>query len=60
MGLLVGRERIDDTVDCRRGTVGVQGTHHENTHLGSRDCDTDRLEVTHFADQDHVGVLAQG
>src|SRR4051794_9806938 len=57
--LLVRREDVDDTVDRLRGVLRVQGGEDEVTGLGRGQRDGDRLEVTHFADQDDVGVLAQ-
>ena len=46
------------TVLGRRGRV--QGAEHEVTGLGGLDRDRDGLEVAQLADEDHVGVLAQG
>ncbi len=60
MVLLVGREDVDDAVDGRRCTVRVQCAHHEHAHLGGRHRDAHRLEVAELADEDRVGVLAQG
>ena len=39
---------------------GVQRAHDEVAGLGGDDGRLDRLEVAHFADEDDVGVLAQG
>ena len=58
--LLVGREDVDDAVDGLRRVLGVQGGEHEVAGLGRGQRGRDRLEVAHLADEDHVGVLAQG
>ena len=57
--LLVRREHGDDAVDglgrverVQRGEDQVAGLRGEQRRL-------DRLEVAHFADEDHVGILAQ-
>ena len=57
--LLVRREHVDDAVDRLGRVLRVQGREHEVAGLGRGDRGRDRLEVTHLADQDHVGVLAQ-
>ena len=41
-------------------TVRVQRAHDEHAHLGGRHRDAHRLEVAELADEDRVGVLAQG
>ena len=58
--LLVRREDRDDAVDGLRGVQGVQGREHQVAGLGRGDGGLDRLVVAHLADQDDVGVLAQG
>ena len=57
--LLVRREHVDDAVDRLRGVLRVQGGEDEVAGLGGGQRDRDGLEVTHLADQDDVGVLAQ-
>ena len=57
--LLVRREHVDHTVDRLRRVLGVQGREHEVTGLRRGQRGRDRLEVTHFTDEDDVGVLAQ-
>ena len=57
--LLVRREDVDDAVDGLRGVLRVQRGEDEVTGLGRGERDRDRLQVTHLADQDDVGVLAQ-
>ena len=57
--LLVGRERVDQSIDGGRGAVRVQSAHHQNAHLGSGHGDAHGLEVAKLADQDDVRVLAQ-
>ena len=42
-----------------RGAVRVERAEHEVSGLGRRDRELDRLEISHFADQHDVGVLAQ-
>jgi len=42
------------------GARGVQSAEHEVTGLGRLDRDTNRFEVAHLADQDHVGVHSEG
>ena len=58
--LLLGREDVDDPVDRLGGRLGVQGREHEVAGLRRGQRGRDRLQVAHLADQDHVGVLAQG
>ena len=58
--LQVARKGVDDPVDRALGTVGVQRAEHHVARFGRRDRRRDRLQVTHFADQDHVRVLPQG
>src|SRR3989440_1413488 len=58
--LLVGGERVHHAVDGRRRAVGVQRTHDEDAHLRRGDGEAHGLEVAQLADQDHVGVFAQG
>ena len=57
--LLVRRERVDDTVDRLRRARRVQRAEDEVARLGRGDRGSDRLEVAHFADEDHVRVLSQ-
>ena len=58
--LLVGREHVDDAVDRLGRVLRVQGGEHEVAGLGRGQRGRDRLQVAHLADEDHVGVLAQG
>ena len=37
----------------------MESAKHEVTGFGSGDRERDRLQVAHFTDHDHVGVLAQ-
>ena len=39
--------------------VGVQRAHHQDAHFGRGHGDADGFQVAHFADQDHVRILAQ-
>ena len=54
---LVGN--VDDAVDRAVGRVGVQRGEHHVAGFGGGDDRFDRLQVAHFADEDHVRVLAQ-
>ena len=58
--LLVRREDGDDAVDGLGRVQRVERREHEVARLGREQGGFDRLEVAHLADQDHVGVLAQG
>ncbi len=60
LGLLVRRENVDDPVDGFAGVVGVERAENEQASFGSGEGERDRLEVAHFADEDDVGVLAEG
>ena len=55
----MGRERGDDARDGLGGIERVQGGEHEVSGLGRRQRRLDGLQIAHFADQDHVRVLAQ-
>ena len=57
--LALGREHVDDAVECGRRVVGVQRREHEVTGLGDRQRELDRLGVTHLTDEDDVGVFTQ-
>ena len=58
--LLVGGKDVDDAVDRPLGAGGVQRAEHQVAGFGRGDGRLDRLQVAHFADQNHVRVLAQG
>ena len=58
--LLVGWEGVHDTVDRLGRAGGVERTEHQVARFGGGDGRADRLEVAHFAHEDHVGVLAEG
>src|SRR5215213_5323681 len=57
--LLGGRERIDDAVDRGGRALRVQCREHQMARLRGGERRRDRLEVTHLADEDDVGVLAE-
>ena len=57
--LLVRREDVDDAVDRLGRVLRVQGGEDQVAGLGGGEGHRDRLEVTHLADQDDVGVLPQ-
>jgi len=58
--LLVGREDVDDAVDCLRGVARVQGRQDQVACLGRGHGDGDSLKVAHLADENDVRVLTQG
>ena len=58
--LPIGRELIDDAVDRRRGGRRMQRAEYQMARLGGFDRDRDRLEIAHLADEDDVGIFAQG
>ena len=51
---------MDDAVDGVGGADRVQRGKDQMAGLGRGDGDADRLQVAHLADEDDVGVLAQG
>ena len=57
--LLVRREHRDDSVDRLGRVERVQRRQHEVAGLGGDERRLDRFHVAHFADQNHVRVLAQ-
>ena len=57
--LLVRRKGVDDARDRLRRRVGVQRRHRQVAGFGQLERGFHRLEVAHFADEDHVRVLAQ-
>jgi hypothetical protein len=59
LALLGGREDVDDAVDGGRRVLGVESRKDEVAGLGSGQRRRDRLEVSHLAEEDHVGVLAE-
>ena len=58
--VLIGREDVDDSVDGALGAGGVQRGEDDVAGFGRGDGRLDRLQVSHLADEDHVGVLSQG
>src|SRR5262249_12416225 len=57
---LVRGEDIDDTVDRRRGRVCMQRGKGQVTGLRNSKRGLSRLEIAHFSDQHHVGILTKG
>jgi len=57
--LLMRWEDVHDTADRLGGVVRVEGRQHQVARFRGRQRLRDRLEVPHFADQDHVGVFAE-
>jgi hypothetical protein len=58
--LLGRREDVDDAVDGLGRGDRVQGAEHQVAGLGRGQGQADGLQVAHLADQDDVGILAQG
>ena len=52
-------EKVDDAVERLVGAVGVQRRKAQMAGFGELDAVLHRLVVANFADQDHVGRLAQ-
>ena len=59
LGLLVGREDVDDALDRLHGVDRAQGGQHELAGLGGGERVADRLDVGQLADHEDVGVLPQ-
>ena len=59
MRLLVGREDVDHAIDGLRGSVRVERTHDENTHLGRGHGNADGFVVAQLTDEHDVRILAQ-
>src|SRR5437867_182380 len=57
--LLVRGKSIDDTVNGFRRAGGVEGAEDQVAGFGGGDGSIDRFQIAHFADEDHVRVLAQ-
>ena len=60
LGLLIGGEDVDETVDGFAGVVGVEGAEDEEAGFCGGQRELDGFEVAHFADEDDVGVFAEG
>jgi hypothetical protein len=58
--LLRRREDVEQAVERRGGVAGVHRADDEVAGLGGADGHLDRLEVAELADDDDVGVLAEG
>src|SRR3954453_12647984 len=57
--LLLGRERVDDSVDRLRRILGMERREYEVARLSRGKGGRHGLEVAHLADEDHVGVLTE-
>src|SRR6218665_535784 len=55
-----GREHVDDPVYGLGGAGGVQRAEYQVAGFSGRHRQADGFQITHFADQDGVGVFAQG
>ena len=51
---------IDNAVDRLRSGGGVQRAEYKVSRFGCRHCKGDGFVVAHLADEDNVGVIAQG
>src|SRR5258708_19087691 len=58
--LLRGREDVDDAMNRAGHVAGVQSREDEMAGFRGGQSDRKRLQVAHLADQDHIGILAQG
>ena len=58
--LSVSGKGIDDAGDGAGGSGGVESAEDQVTGFGGGDGRFDRLEVTHFAHEDDIGILAEG
>ncbi len=58
--LLLGREALDQLVDCGGRAGRLHRRDDEVTGLGGHHRETHRLPVAQIADDDDVGILAQG
>ena len=58
--LSVSGKGIDDAGDGAGGSGGVESAEDQVTGFGGGDGGFDRLEVTHFAHEDDIGILAEG
>ena len=56
----VGGKRIHDPGDGAGGSGGVESAEDQVTSFGGGDGRFDRLEVTHFAHKNDIGILAKG
>ena len=56
----VGGKRIHDPGDGAGGSGGVESAEDQVTGFGGGDGRFDRLEVTHFAHKNDIGILAKG
>ena len=59
-GLLDGRERVDDAIDRLRGAGSVDLADDQIALLDSREREPHHLDVAHVADDNDVGVFAEG
>ena len=57
--LLVGRERVDNSVDCVYGSGGMHCRKHQVTRFCRGKRGTYTFKVSHFAQNYNVGVLSQ-
>ena len=58
--LPVPREHVDDAIHGLGRVVRVEGGEHQVAGLGHGERDLDGFEVAHLADEEDVGVLAEG
>ena len=58
--LLIGRENIDNAINRFRRARGMQRSEDEVTSCGGGQRQLNRLQITHFADQEDIRVFSQG
>jgi len=51
---------VNDSVNGLRGVIGVEGRKDEVAGFGHRQGDLNRVDVAHLADEEDIGVLAEG
>src|SRR5712691_9864026 len=57
--LLVRRKNVNNTIDCGRRRIGVQGGKSQVAGFGDAQGGFDGLEFAHFADEYNVGVFTK-
>ena len=57
--LLMRGENVDHAINCLNSVRGMQGAEDKMTRFRGCDRQLDRLQVAHFADQNHVRVFSE-
>ena len=60
LGLLVRRKHVDDAVDGGGSRIGVQRGESQVAGLGDAERRFNGLQISHFADQNHIRVFSKG